>query len=56
VTARSAFAERAYQIWLEEGQPHGRDQDHWDRAKREIDNDQGTVADAPIPGPYENLA
>lgn len=25
--------EIAYFIWLEEGCPHGRDQDHWERAR-----------------------
>jgi hypothetical protein len=24
---------RAYQIWMEEGQPEGRDREHWNRAK-----------------------
>jgi hypothetical protein len=27
---------RAYQIWEEEGWPHGRDAEHWSRAEREI--------------------
>jgi hypothetical protein len=27
---------RAYQIWSEEGQPAGRDREHWIRAKAEI--------------------
>jgi hypothetical protein len=27
---------RAYQIWMEEGQPEGRHRDHWARAKAEI--------------------
>lgn len=26
----------AYYIWLEEGCPHGRDQEHWDRALRQF--------------------
>jgi hypothetical protein len=29
--------ERAYQIWLEESCPEGREQFHWDRAVREIE-------------------
>jgi hypothetical protein len=29
--------ERAYQIWLDEGCPHGREQIHWRRAEIEID-------------------
>ena len=28
--------ERAYQIWLAEGQPHGRDKEHWAQAEREL--------------------
>ena len=27
---------RAYEIWLEEGQPEGREVDHWSRAKEEL--------------------
>ncbi len=29
--------QRAYRIWQEEGEPHGRDQAHWDQAAREIE-------------------
>jgi hypothetical protein len=28
--------ERAYAIWVEEGQPHGRDAEHWHRAREEV--------------------
>lgn len=28
--------ERAYQIWLSEGQPVGRDAEHWDRARQQV--------------------
>jgi hypothetical protein len=28
--------ERAYQIWLREGRPHGRDLDHWSQAEQEL--------------------
>lgn len=27
---------RAFQIWQEQGQPHGRDQDHWLQAEAEV--------------------
>jgi hypothetical protein len=27
---------RAYQIWMEEGQPAGHDREHWKRAKAEV--------------------
>jgi hypothetical protein len=29
--------ERAYEIWLDEGQPEGRELDHWLRAKSEVE-------------------
>jgi hypothetical protein len=32
--------ERAYQMWIEEGRPHGRDQEHWEKARRLIDREQ----------------
>jgi hypothetical protein len=28
--------QRAHAIWEREGHPHGRDQEHWDRAEKEI--------------------
>lgn len=28
---------RAHQLWEEEGQPDGRHEDHWKRAKEELD-------------------
>ena len=28
--------ERAYHLWLEEGRPHGRHDEHWHRAEREL--------------------
>jgi hypothetical protein len=30
------IVERAYHIWLEEGRPHGRHDEHWHRAEREM--------------------
>ena len=30
-------AERAYQIWEDEGKPSGRDIDHWLKAEAELD-------------------
>ncbi len=30
---------RAYAIWIEEGQPEGRDLEHWLRARREFERD-----------------
>jgi hypothetical protein len=31
-----AIRERAFQIWIDEGQPSGRAREHWERAKAEI--------------------
>jgi hypothetical protein len=28
--------QRAYELWQQEGQPEGREQDHWDQAVREV--------------------
>lgn len=28
--------QRAYDIWQAEGEPHGRDRDHWELAEREL--------------------
>jgi hypothetical protein len=30
--------ERAFQIWIEEGQPDGKDKEHWERATKETGN------------------
>jgi len=35
-TLEHKIRRRAYQIWSEEGQPAGRDREHWIRAKAEI--------------------
>ena len=31
---------RAYQIWDQEGRPHGRHQEHWDQALKELGLDE----------------
>lgn len=31
-TSEARIAEAAYFLWLDEGKPHGQDQDHWQRA------------------------
>ena len=36
--------ERAYQIWLSEGQPLGHDADHWLRAKRQVEKELADAA------------
>jgi len=41
--------ERAYAIWEADGRPSDRDQDHWDRAAREVD-EQRTAKPADVQG------
>ena len=42
--------ERAYAIWEADGRPSGRDEDHWDRASREVDQELSpALADDPRP-------
>jgi hypothetical protein len=52
--------ERAYQIWLDEGQPEGRDQEHWHQAETQLAPEESeqpkTDAQSPIAGPYENIS
>ncbi|HVC51475.1 MAG TPA: DUF2934 domain-containing protein [Stellaceae bacterium] len=38
---------RAYAIWEAEGQPHGRHEDHWHRAAREITGEDAASAPRP---------
>ncbi len=52
--------ERAYQIWLDEGQPDGHDKEHWEQAEKQIaeekEAESGDKSVAPpLPGPYENI-
>ncbi len=35
--------ERAYAIWLDQGQCDGRDQEHWQEAEREIDAEKKSL-------------
>jgi hypothetical protein len=37
--------ERAYEIWVSEGRPHGRDAEHWQKAEAEIAAESGAAAD-----------
>jgi hypothetical protein len=39
VVNEDRIRERAYLIWVDEGSPHGRDLDHWLRAKWEIEGE-----------------
>jgi hypothetical protein len=34
--AASAIAQLAYELWQQNGCPHGRDQEHWFQAEREL--------------------
>jgi hypothetical protein len=36
--AEADIAQRAYALWLEEGCPDGRDQEHWERATQELES------------------
>src|SRR5207302_8926976 len=40
------ISERAYQIWVAEGRVHGKDHEHWQRAEREIAEEELRVAAA----------
>lgn len=33
--------ERAHAIWEQEGRPDGRELEHWERAERELDGEEG---------------
>lgn len=41
------IAEAAFYIWLEEGQPEGRDLDHWVKAKKTLEGTQSEVKKRP---------
>jgi hypothetical protein len=42
---------RAYEIWIQEGQPEGKEEEHWRRARRDIegvmDEDEGFTPVSP---------
>jgi hypothetical protein len=38
--AEGRIRERAYLIWVDEGRPHGRELDHWLRAKWEVEQER----------------
>lgn len=47
--------ERAYRLWLEEGQPQGRSTEHWEKAREllalETDPEEGKAGVGEDPGP-----
>jgi hypothetical protein len=52
--------ERAFKIWIDEGQPEGRDKEHWDLAKFAIAQEDGLATsllppEPPKPEPIEAL-
>jgi len=34
--------ERAYHLWIERGRPEGREQEHWEEARRSVEQDDQT--------------
>jgi hypothetical protein len=51
--------ERAFQIWIEEGQPLGRDKEHWAQARRDLglgdDLDAPPLQPSSEKAPQENM-
>lgn len=44
--------DHAYRLWQQDGEPHGRDRDHWEQAERDIGGDPGDIdADASVAAP-----
>jgi len=45
--SENRIRERAYRLWIEEGQPHGKDAEHWEKAREllalESDPEEGKV-------------
>ncbi|WP_137391914.1 DUF2934 domain-containing protein [Rhodoligotrophos defluvii] len=41
--------ERAHALWEQDGRPDGRDQEHWERAAKAIEAEDGHASDAPAP-------
>jgi hypothetical protein len=37
------IAELAYRIWEQQGRPAGRDREHWEQARRELEGDSGNA-------------
>ncbi len=47
---------RAYEIWENEGRPHGRDKAHWFLAEAELSNSAGPVVEPAKPKRKPRLA
>lgn len=42
---------RAYALWEDDGRPHGKHDEHWHRAKRELTDEQLSAGDPSPAGP-----
>ena len=51
---RKKIEQRAYEIWENEGGPHGRDMDHWLRAEAEIMRSMATPTPSKAQGPLHS--
>ena len=54
-TIDERIRQRAYDIWIQEGRPQGRDKENWERAQVEIEGDRALSETPPMTGPFENL-
>ena len=45
--------QRAYLFWEAEGQPHGRHEEHWHRAARQIEAEEVHIAERPRKKAFE---
>lgn len=45
------ISRRAYELWEAEGRPHGKHDDHWHAAERELDTDAAPEGGAPAAHP-----
>lgn len=41
-----SIRQRAYEIWIEQGKPEGRESEHWNQAARELGYDDAPAADS----------
>lgn len=51
-----AIRQRAHEIWLAQGEPEGRDAEHWEQAERELaaGGGNGETVDAAMPQAVSN--
>jgi DNA-binding CsgD family transcriptional regulator len=48
--------ERAYFVWIDDGRPHGFDQEHWTIAEKELAAEEAEIKPAeraPLPNPFD---